>query len=366
MVPTMLAEVRFDDSSRTSHSDQPVPAGGVLRALRNAAEMSGLDPVAELYNEALRCATEGHLRMARERLQVLLGLAPDDGEARLLLAKIHVAGQRWQEALAALDEAESCGVHVPMELRRAVEDHLRADRLAEDEQLEAHRAREQGEIKALRQEARRLRSENAQLLGRCHDLERETRKWAWTTAAVSVVGMVFIAATLVLGGPSGDGEAAEVATADVAATEAAATDVAAGDAAATPSAPPTTSEIAERASAALAGAAELDDTRLAVQVGNGNAIVTGEVVTARQRIVAERTLKGVSGIRGVDTSGVTVLARTKGAEHTVRKGDTLGKIALHYYGEANLAKQIQDANHGLLKGKTDLQIGMKLKVPPVR
>ena len=43
------AEIRFDQASRTSHSDQPVPLGGVPRAMREAAEMAGLDPLAELY-----------------------------------------------------------------------------------------------------------------------------------------------------------------------------------------------------------------------------------------------------------------------------------------------------------------------------
>ena len=100
-------ELQFDNASRSSHSDQPVPLGGVPRALREAAEMSGLDPVSELYNEALRYASEGHLRLARERLQMLLCMKPDDGESRLMLAKIFVAGQRWQDAIAALDEAAS-------------------------------------------------------------------------------------------------------------------------------------------------------------------------------------------------------------------------------------------------------------------
>ena len=112
------AGFEFDQSTRQSSSEQPVPLGGVPRALREAAEMAGLDPIAQLYNEALRYGREGHLRLARERLQVLLCMAPDDGEARLMLARVHVAGQRWSDALAALDEAQSCGVDVPMSLRR--------------------------------------------------------------------------------------------------------------------------------------------------------------------------------------------------------------------------------------------------------
>jgi len=60
-VRTMLAhDVSFDDSpSRCSLSDQPIPPGGVPRAIRVACDESGLDPIAELYNEALRFASEG-------------------------------------------------------------------------------------------------------------------------------------------------------------------------------------------------------------------------------------------------------------------------------------------------------------------
>ena len=100
----------FHNPSRTSHSEQAVPLGGIPRALREAAELAGIDPVAELYNEALRYAQEGHLRLSRERLQMLLCMAPDDGDARLMLARVFVAGQRWSDALSALDEATNCGL----------------------------------------------------------------------------------------------------------------------------------------------------------------------------------------------------------------------------------------------------------------
>lgn len=363
----MLAEsVRFDDSSRTSTSEQPMPAGGALRALRDAAEMSGLDPAAELYNEALKHATEGHLRLARERLQVLLGINPDDGDARLLLAKVHVAGQRWQDALSALDEAQACGVAVPTELRGAVEQHLRADVAAEREHGEALAAREQGEIKALRQEARRLRSENAQLLGRTHDLERETRKWAWTTTGVSVVGILFIAANLLFSGGTSTVDATTpppVADAAAAPVDGAAPAVAP---AAPSNLPPTVAAVAEDAKKVLSKAPGLDGAMLSVTVKGTAAVVTGEVVSSKQKRAAEAALKGVKGIQSVDTSGVVNLARTKGAEHTVGKGDSLSTIAKQYYGDGGLSKKILDANEASLHGKADLKIGQKLKIPPVQ
>lgn len=350
------AEFRFDQASRASHSEQPVPLGGVPRAMREAAEMSGLDPVAELYNEALRYAAEGHLRLARERLQMLLCMAPDDGEARLMLAKIHVAGQKWQDALASLDEAQACGMPVPGSLRRAVEDHLRAEEAALEEHRGALRAREQGEIKALRQEARRLRSESAQLIGRAADLEREVRKWAWTTAGVSALSIGFILTSLILGGDRSDPVLAEVVEAPP--TEAPVPETT------TPEVPPSAAGAAAAAAEALGSAPGLDGAAIEVEVASGKAKVTGEVLSHQQLRTAVRVLGGVPGIASVDAAAVEILAKTRGTTHVVARGDTLSHVAQQYYGDANQVKAILKANQGTTA--SNLRIGQELRIPPLR
>ena len=341
----------FDQSTRASHSEQPVPLGGVPRALREAAEMAGLDPVAQLYNEALRYAQEGHLRLARERLQVLLCMAPDDGESRLMLARVHVAGQRWSDALAALDEAQSCGVDVPMSLRRAVEDHLQAE--------VADGAREQGEVKALRQEARRLRSEHAQVTSRVTDLEKEVRKWAWATAGVSALAIVFVAGSLLLG--SGTSTEASVAVAESELpTDAAAATVADAPTEATPTSSGST--LAMRATEALDRVPGLEGSSIAMRIDGERAVLTRQVLSHRQRKAAEKALGQVSGVGSVDAAGLEILARTRGTNHVVGKGDTLSHIAYAYYGESTLTKPIEDANG--VDSKT-LKIGQDLKIPAV-
>jgi nucleoid-associated protein YgaU len=370
----MLSEsVRFDEtSSRYSHSDQPLPPGGVPRALRSACESAGLDPTAELYNESLRYATEGHLRLARERLTMLLCMAPDDGESRILLAKVYVAGQRWQEALAALDEASSCGQNVPMELRRAIEDHLHAEEASKEEEVTALRARDDGEVKALRQEARRLRSENANLVGRCSDLERETRKWAWTTAGVSSMAILFIIGNLIFGG-GGEATPEQLAAASVVTddgTEQIVSPEAPSEApipsqAGLPPQPPVTPVI-ERAAHALADTTLLAGSALEVEMKGDNAVLHGTALSHRQIREAERVLKKVKGVDDVDVTKVANTSRTKGSQHTVRKGDTLSHIAYEYYGESHRSKTILKANSKLLRGRaTNLQIGQELRLPAV-
>jgi len=364
------ASLSFQDSpSRCSLSEQSIVPGGVPRAIRSASEGAGLDPIAELYNEALRFATEGHLKPARERLLMLLAMCPEDGEAGMLLTKVLIGGQRWQEALATIDATEQAGHDVPEGVRLMVEEHLRADTAADEEERQARLAREQGEIKALRQEARRLRSENAQLLGRSHDLERSTRNWAWSTAGVASMATLFLFANLLFGGSKSVETPMASAVTDAPQVAAAQVDAAAApSAAAAPAAPQgsSTAAIAERAASALAKAPQLEDTTLEVEVLNHAAKLSGVVPTFRHRKDAEAILLAVKGVDSVDADGIEVLARTRGTRHTVRSGDSLSRVAYEYYGDSSLSKTIQGANKATLKGGSGLSVGQVLALPAIR
>ncbi|HMV69081.1 MAG TPA: tetratricopeptide repeat protein, partial [Myxococcota bacterium] len=206
----MPASVRFEEADARATSS--ASDGSVLQAIRLAAMSTGIDPIAELYNEALELAQDGHYGQAQSRLQVLLGLAPSDGEAHLLLAKVLVAGQQWRRAVGALDEAAACGTAVPEELRAAILRNLTADEDSAEEQRKSRVAREQGEITRLRTEARRLRSENAALVTRNGALEKEAARWAWVATGTSTVAIVFILARMLLGG-AGEAPVAEAAPA---------------------------------------------------------------------------------------------------------------------------------------------------------
>ncbi len=374
----MLSEsIQIDATAgRSSYSETPVPPGGVVRALRQAAESTGLDAPAELYNEALRLATDGQLRQARERLSVLLALAPEDGEARLLLAKVHVAGQRWRDALAALDEALACGEEVPLALRQAIEENLAADEAFQDEHRAARAAREQGEIKALRQEARRLRSENAQLVGRNRDLEKENGKWAWTTAGVTTFAILFVLGNILFGGdPSPEAIAADRNRQVQPVTAAAPAVVAPPVVAAAPAEPPSAATpieqvegpaVGAQAAAALRAVPGLDSAPLELSLSGTTARLGGAVTRHQQLRDAERALLAVPGIDAVDTRRLEVTARTRGATHVVEHGDSLSSIALRYYGDSTLSGKILKANHAVLKGKPNLQIDQRLALPPVQ
>ena len=49
--------------------------------------------------------------------------------------------------------------------------------------------------------------------------------------------------------------------------------------------------------------------------------------------------------------------------YTVVKGDSLSKIAKHFYGDANEWKRIFEANRGVLKDPDKIFPGQKLEIP---
>lgn len=360
----MSAEaVRFDEKLRSSTSDRMVPTGNVVRVMRRVAESAGLDVTAELYNEALRHAAEGHLAAAREQLTMLTVLAPDDGDARLALAKVEVSSQNWTAALKALDEARAHGVSVPPGLRRAVEEHLRAESAAENEQLAAVRAREQGEIKALRQEARRLRSESALAATQLQAAEIQQKRWAWVASGTAVFSMFLLVAVMLFGGKPVAADGAAVGKV-VAPSEAAAVAEAAPEAKA-PVAPKVEVDPTQAAVSAVAALPWIKDGSLSVVSDNGTVTLTGTVDSAKQLAEARRVLGKLSGVHTVDTAQVTNLARTHGTTHVVRPGDHLGKISSEYYGGVSYGEKILKANKATLKSANAMQVGQKLIIPRV-
>ena len=51
--------------------------------------------------------------------------------------------------------------------------------------------------------------------------------------------------------------------------------------------------------------------------------------------------------------------------HTVVSGDTLGSIALNYYGKSSKWREIRDANPNVLGGGIKLSLGMNLNIPTI-
>src|SRR5919199_1466526 len=59
------------------------------------------------------------------------------------------------------------------------------------------------------------------------------------------------------------------------------------------------------------------------------------------------------------------VAPSNSAVHVVQPGETLGQIALRYYGDANRWQAIYDANRGQLPSPNALAVDMRLTIPPL-
>lgn len=297
--------------------DEPLRGEGGSGAAENIAQVlqdSGVDVPGSLYDEALSLAREGRLAPATERLRMLLVLDPSDSEAALLLGKVLAERRQWQEALAQLDAAAAKGARLPRGLRDDVERQLR--RKVQD--AEEHRARmasrERGEVRSLRQEARRLRSESAVLEQQIEDLERRVKVWSSATAVVAGSAAALLLAAMLFGGPSGEPVPAEGDFVEVPA------DLPPPVASNTPTPPP------------------------------ASASATAPAATS-----SKPAASAPAATAPASTGGVAV--------HTVKKGETLGHIARQYYGKSSEWRRILKANKDVLPTETALRPGMKLKVP---
>jgi len=101
-------------------------------------------------------------------------------------------------------------------------------------------------------------------------------------------------------------------------------------------------------------------------------ILRGAVDSEAEVEKAKQLAASVAGVEAVDVSGLQVI---KGAAqlnvtdedgdvvYTVQPGDTLSRIALHYYGSASPGAYMKIANANKLDDPNKIYVGQKLKIP---
>ncbi len=311
------AEIPFNELYRGEGADD-----AVLR-IGNTLQSSGLDAVPELYDEALSLARDGHLGRARDTLQMLLCLDPDDGPAHLLLAKVYASQRRWALACTSVDAAAACGQRLPLGMKDAFES-ARAEQTKAPEPRKA--ARRDGEVHALREEARRLRSEHMHIK-RVADAY-QARSQLLTVGSAVLGGVCVILLGIVLFGGSETEAVAGASANDALAAE-------------TLQAEPTFVE------------PEPFEELVAEPLGE-DVLVVGEVV-ARPVKVAPPVVEAVT------PEPIVTPATGQASIWKIESGDTLWTIAKEHYGDATRWQDIAAAND--LPEHAGLSLGQTLLLP---
>lgn len=101
-----------------------------------------------------------------------------------------------------------------------------------------------------------------------------------------------------------------------------------------------------------------------VTEANGVLTVAGTVHTAYEKNLLWDKIKEIGGDAPSDLiADIRVETNDYYAKYTVVKGDTLGKISKHFYGEAGKYMQIFNANRNILSNPDLIEVGQELTIP---
>lgn len=113
-------------------------------------------------------------------------------------------------------------------------------------------------------------------------------------------------------------------------------------------------------------------TDMGVDANTLNVVVDGETVTLTGSVPDQATSEKVTlcagnqhGISSVDCQLHVDKPEPESQIYTVKSGDTLGKIAKEFYGNAAKYMVIFEANQPLLKDPNRINIGQALRIPPL-
>ena len=101
-----------------------------------------------------------------------------------------------------------------------------------------------------------------------------------------------------------------------------------------------------------------------VKEENGKLIVKGTAKNQYEKNLLWDEIKKIGGDNPTDIiADINVADTSMYATHTVQKGETLGKIAKHYYGKPMKYVAIFEANTNILKNPDVIHPGQELVIP---
>jgi len=102
---------------------------------------------------------------------------------------------------------------------------------------------------------------------------------------------------------------------------------------------------------------------LNVQVDGDKATLTGKVDSQEVREKIVLLVGNTEGIGKVDDQLQVSRPEPEAQYYDVKAGDSLSKIAKHFYGDANQYNRIFEANRPMLKDPDEIYPGQKLRIP---
>ncbi|WP_261664024.1 BON domain-containing protein [Deinococcus sp. Marseille-Q6407] len=131
------------------------------------------------------------------------------------------------------------------------------------------------------------------------------------------------------------------------------------------------SRVAKEVLSAIRSNGELQGNPIDVLQSGKSVILRGVVDSDHELRLAEQLARGVSGVAGVDVSGLKVhegakeLTKEKDEQgetvYTVKAGDTLSLIAQRYYGDLNEYRKL--AHYNNISDPDHIEVGQKIRIP---
>ncbi len=100
-----------------------------------------------------------------------------------------------------------------------------------------------------------------------------------------------------------------------------------------------------------------------ITIDNGVVAISGTAKNQEEREKIILALGNLAGVSQVDESLALPEPEEESFFYTVKKGDTLGKIAKEQYGDARKYPQIFEANKPMLKNPDLIYPGQMLRIP---
>ena len=106
-----------------------------------------------------------------------------------------------------------------------------------------------------------------------------------------------------------------------------------------------------------------DVVDLDIEVDGDTALIYGEAANQETREKVILVVGNTEGIASVDDRMTTAIEEPQAQFHAVVSGDTLGKIAKKYYGNAMKYPVIFEANKPMLTHPDKIYVGQVLRIP---